>query len=49
MKPTIICISPYYFGVGDYRSIVLDFPCELFLRDGFTPIYRPEMRRLTSE
>ena len=49
MKPTIVCILPYYFKVKDYRCIVLDFLCKLFLEDKFISICRPEMEWLISK
>ena len=39
----------HYFGIGDYRCIVIDFSISKFLDKGFIPIYKPEMRRLTTK
>ena len=47
--PSTASMLPHYFGVGDYRYLVLDFLKELFLGDGFIPIYKPGMWRLTTK
>ena len=40
---------PHYFGVRDYQCMILDFPKESFLGNGFILIYKPEMWRLTTK
>ena len=40
---SVAAIFPHYFGVGDHQCIVIDFPIEKFLGEGFIPIYKPEM------
>ena len=37
------------FGVGDYQYIVVDFSITKFLGKDFIPIYKPEMRYLTTK
>ena len=44
---SVLSIIPYYFAVGDHRYFIIDFPMHLFMGEGFIPIARPEMRRLT--
>ena len=43
----LVSITPFLFGIGDYRVIILDFNVELILRLGFIPIYPVNIRRLT--
>ena len=48
LKPSKLSILPYYFGIGDHRVIIADFPIKYFIGEGFVPIMKSEMRRLTS-
>ena len=47
LQPKLVSITPFLFGIGDYRVIILDFNVELILRLGFIPIYPVNIRRLT--
>ena len=49
LRPISGSMLPHYFGVGDHRCFVLDFSVDTFLGEGFVPICKPEMRRLTSK
>ena len=43
MIPYTSSIALFYFGVGDYRAIIIDFPMKLLTRDEFVPIAKPNM------
>ena len=48
LKPKSLSILPYYFGIRDHRVIIADFPIAYFMGNGFIPIDRSKMRRLTT-
>ena len=43
MFPSAAAIFLYYFEIGDYQYIVIDFSIEKFLGERFIPVYKPEM------
>ena len=43
-----LSIIPYYFEVGNYHYFIINFLIEIFLGEGFIPIVKVEIRRLTS-
>ena len=49
MQLYIAVILAHYFRVGDHRCFILNFHIEKFLGEEFIPIYKPEIRRLTTK
>jgi len=47
MIPYTSSIALFYFGVGDYRYIIADFPKYYFFSKRYIPIVKSEMRRLS--
>ena len=48
MTPSASSITPFYFGVEDYRAIIVNFLMELITGDEFVLITKSSMRRLLS-
>ena len=47
MDPSLSSASPFRFGVGDHRTLIIDLPSDLLLGDDFVPLVKSLMRRLT--
>ena len=42
------CFLPFWFGVGDHRCIIVDFPSSSVLGDTLVTIKKPKTRRLVT-
>jgi len=48
LHPKSTSITPHFFGVGDHRTIIVDFDVESILGNGFIPFCPQKMRRLNT-
>jgi len=46
--PIAASIIPFWFGIGNHRAFIINFPINVILGKEFISIYKPQMYRLIS-